>query len=390
MNLKQLPLLMTPGPTQVRENVRHARSVEMTNPDLDPSFFKFYKETCGCLSDFLHTRNPVLILGGEGMLGLDAACVSLIEPGDRVLVIENGLFGEGFSDLVRLYGAVPVLFRGDRKREIDVAALESFLKKDSDFKLATIVHCDTPSGVLNELDKICPLLKSFGILTVVDAVSSMVGEEIFVDLWKIDICIGASQKGFSAPPGLTFLSISPDAYGVMESRKTPIASFYGNLWIWKNYEQEFWFPYSPPASDIYGFSVAVSNVLEEDRIVFRHQSIAKAVRSAILKTGLSLHLKSGYCATVTVMDVPGELDAEQLVRQILDEENVLIGGCFGYLKGKVIRIGHMGENARSDFVAKALFSIQKVLERNGIHLKEDMRTVFLEELEKECDEFKKK
>ncbi|WNY25033.1 Serine-pyruvate aminotransferase [Methanolapillus millepedarum] len=378
-----LPLLMTPGPTQVRENVRLACSAEMTNPDLDPDFFDFYKNTCSRLARFLHTKNQVLILSGEGMLGLDGVCVSLAEPGDRVLVIENGIFGEGFADLVKLYGAEPIFFHGARDRGVDAAELESFLKTDANFKFATIVHCDTPSGVLNDLKTLCPVLKSYGILTVVDAVSSMVGEDIFVDDWQIDICIGASQKGFSAPPGLTFLSLGPDAWSAMENRKTPIASFYGNLLIWKNYYEDFWFPYSPPSNSIYALSVALSNVENEPDIFGRHAGLAKATRAAVLKSGLSLHLKSNYCNTVTAIDAPAGIDGDELVQQILLDDNILIGGCFGYLKGKVIRIGHMGENAQAENVAKALAAVQKALEKKGVSLKADLKDVFWEEYEKE-------
>jgi len=204
---------MTPGPTQVRKNVRIARAAETTNPDIDPKFFKFYRKTCQRLAAFMNTKAQVLILGGEGMLALDAACASLIEKDDRVLIIDNGIFGEGFYDMVKTYGGNPVFFKGDRKRGIHAGDLKMFLEADSDFKFATVVHCDTPSGVLNDIKEICPLLRSFGILTVVDAVSSMVGEPVLTDAWGIDICIGASQKGFSAPPGLSFLSISEKAWG---------------------------------------------------------------------------------------------------------------------------------------------------------------------------------
>ena len=379
---QKIPLIMTPGPTQVRENVRLARAAETTNPDLDPDFFNFYQKTCHRLARFLNTENQVLILSGEGMLGLECACASLTEKGDRVLIIDNGIFGEGFYDLVKLYGAEPVYFKGDRQRSVSAAELKELLDKDSDFKFATIVHCDTPSGVLNNLKEICPLLKSYGILTIVDAVSSMVGEPIFVDDWKIDICIGASQKGFSAPPGLTFLSISSDAWKMMENRKTPIASFYCNLPIWKNYYDDFWFPYTPPISDIYGFRAALENILEEKNIHIRHTKIAKAVRTAVLEGGLTLYLKDDFCSTVTVINAPAGMDGDDLVQKIRQQHNILIAGCFGYLKGKVFRIGHMGENARKEFVAMTLKAVQQTLEEEGFSFKADMETVFLKMFER--------
>lgn len=376
------PLLMTPGPTQVRENVRIIRALEMTNPDLDPKFFKFYRKTCLKLAAFLNTESQVLILSGEGMVALDAVCASLAEPGDRVLILDNGIFGEGFADMVKVYGAEPVVFKGDRTRGLSAENLREFLEKDSDFKFATIVHCDTPSGVLNDLKEICPLLKSYGILTAVDAVSSMVGEPILTDDWGIDICMGASQKGFSAPPGLAFLSISPDAWAAIEGRKTPVPSYYCNLLLWKNYYEDFWFPYTPPISDIYAFKTALDNVLKEGDAFRRHRKIAKAVRKAVIRSGLSLYLKADYCSTVTAVAVPDGLDGEEIVQKMKDEYGILIGGNFGYLKGKAVRIGHMGENARMEYVSETLKALQLTLESEGVSFRANMESVFLEEMVK--------
>jgi aspartate aminotransferase-like enzyme len=154
------PMIMTPGPTYVSEDVRSALSKEITNPDLDPEFYEFYKETCTKIQKFLKTENEVLILCGEGILGLEAACASLIEPGDRVLCIDNGIFGNGFGDFQKMYGAQVVYFKSDYRKAIDVDALRKFLKKDSNFKMATVVQCETPSGRTNPVALICPLLKA--------------------------------------------------------------------------------------------------------------------------------------------------------------------------------------------------------------------------------------
>ena len=169
--------MMTPGPVMVRENVRAARSRITGNPDVDPDFYNFYRDTCRLISELLGTSNETLILGGEGILGIEASCASLTEPGDRVLVLDNGVFGHGFADFVRIYGGEPVLYTSDYSRPIDPEALNAFLQKDHSFRYAAVVHCDTPSGVLNDIHTICPLLKSYGILTVVDAVASMFAED---------------------------------------------------------------------------------------------------------------------------------------------------------------------------------------------------------------------
>ena len=217
--------IMTPGPTQVPENLRVARSKVCTNPDIDETFVTFYKETCERISRLLHTENETLILSGEGILGLEAACASLTEPGDKVLVLDNGIYGRGFADFVTMYGGTPELFSTDELETFPVDALETFLKEHHDYAYATVVHCDTPSGVLNDIHRICPLLKKYGILTVVDSVSGMFGENVRVDDAGIDILCGGSQKAVSAPPGLTFVVISADAKKAMQtvSRRFSIA-----------------------------------------------------------------------------------------------------------------------------------------------------------------------
>jgi aspartate aminotransferase-like enzyme len=372
--------IMTPGPTQVRENVRLARSKVTTNPDLDLSFYDFYKETCDIISQLFHTKNETFILSGEGILGLEAACASLTEPGDRVLVLNNGIFGKGFADFVKIYGGNPVLYTTDYKNTIDVELLRTFLEQDHNFKYATIVHCDTPSGVINDVSKICPVLKEFGILTVVDSVSGMFGEHIDIEDSKIDIACGGSQKALSAPIGLTFVTVSQDAMIAMEKRKTPIASFYANLLIFKDYYKNKWFPYSMPISDIYGLRKALENVVNEKDIIGRHKKIAEAVRAAIQAGGLSLYLESGYGNTVTVIEVPKDLESSDILSIMKEEYGILIAGCFDVLAGKVIRIGHMGENANVADVADTLDALTKTLQQLGRPCLCNMKEAFLSKL----------
>ncbi|NFE17828.1 pyridoxal-phosphate-dependent aminotransferase family protein [Clostridium botulinum] len=376
----KVPYVMTPGPTMVRENVRMARAMETTNPDLDLQFYDYYKETCEKIGEFLKTKNEIRILSGEGILGLEAACASLTEKGDRILVIDNGIFGEGFADFVEIYGGEAVFFKGDRKRDIDIEKLKEFLEKDSNFKYATVVHCDTPSGVINDISKICPMIKENGIMTVVDSVSAMGGQELKVDEWEIDMVLGGSQKCMSAPPGLSFLSISEDAFKAMKERKTPIASYYCNLLVWKDYYKNKWFPYTPPISDIAGLRVAVDNILKDRDILSRHNNAAKACREAIVESGLKLYLKQGYSNTVTVIELPKEIEDKALRTYMQDKYNVIIAGSFGYLKGKVIRIGHMGENAKVDKMAYTLFALRNSLEHLGYKLRANIAEVFLQKV----------
>lgn len=354
--------MMTPGPTQVRENVRLARSREFQNPDLDVEFVEYYKETCELISELLHTENESLILGGEGILGLEAACASLTEPGDRVLVLDNGIYGEGFKDFVSMYGGNPVLYTKDYSHPLDTQELASYLEKDHDFKYATLVHCDTPTGMLNDISKICPLLKSFGIMTVVDSVSAMFGEEVCADAYQIDILCGGSQKAISAPPGLSLVTISKAAKEAMAQRKTPIASFYANLKIFENYYEQKWFPYTMPASDIYGLREALKNIKADPDILFRHARIAAKTRKTIQDMGLTLYPSEGYSNTVTTFQVPKGYTAEEILTKMRTTHNILLAGSFGPYAGKLIRIGHMGENATEENIEETLTALKDVLE----------------------------
>ena len=374
--------IMTAGPTQVKENVRMARSLECTNPDLDIEFFDFYKETCQMLSKVTNTNNEAFILSGEGILGLEAACASLTEPGDRVLVIDNGIFGKGFTDFVKIYGGEPVLYTADYRNPIVLSDLREFLKEDHDFKYATVVHCDTPSGVLNDVEEISRLLDEYGIMTVTDTVAALFGEPLDLSNSKIDILCGGSQKALSVPPGLTMLWVSERAFAAMENRKTPIASFYANILTFKNYYENKWFPYTMPISDINGLRVGLENYFEDKAIHERHAKIAAATRNALTAGGIKLYLESGWANTVTVLEVPEGITDMQILQGMEKDYGIMISGCFDVLAGKVVRIGHMGENCRVEQMVPTLEALQGTLEKLGFEVKCNLAEVFMAEMEK--------
>lgn len=368
---------MTPGPTEVHEDVRIAMAQDITNPDLDLTFYEYYKEISCKLKKLLNTDNDVLILNGEGILGLEAACASLIEPGDRVLCIDNGIFGKGFGDFCEVYGAEVVYFKGDYRKAIDAGELKSFLENDNNFKLATLVHCETPSGITNPVDEICPLLKKYGIISIVDSVSAIGGEPIEVDQWQMDLVIGGSQKCISAPPGLCFVSISQSAWDIMIDRNTPIRSFYSNLSIWKNWYEEKWFPYTQPISYIYGLDCAVDRILKDKSSIYRHKRIAEGFRKAILDYGLELYPMDGHSNTVTTILVPNGVEYSQIYNHMLNEYNILIAGAFDFLKNKVIRIGHMGENCYEEKIYITLKALDATFKNFGIELNGELHKHFV-------------
>ena len=356
--------IMTPGPTQVRENVRMARSRECTNPDLDPAFYEYYKETCELISELLFTRNEAFILDGEGILGLEAACASLTEQGDKVLVVDNGIYGKGFADFVTMYGGQVTYYTAPYTKAIDLDEFEKYLENNHDFKYATLVHCDTPSGVLNPVEEMSRMLHRYGIMTIVDSVSGMFGEPIHVDEGQIDILCGGSQKALSAPPGLTFVTVSEKAMKTMEKRKTPIASFYANILVFKDYYKNQWFPYTMPISDIYGLRTALENVKAEQNSMWdRHAKLGEMTRTAVQEMGLELYLENGYSNTVTVIKVPEGMKASDILETMKKDYHIMIAGSFDVLTGQVIRIGHMGENANEDDVKETLEALKHTLEK---------------------------
>lgn len=355
--------IMTPGPTQVRENVRMARSLPCTNPDLDVEFYDYYKETCEIISELLFTQNTSYILDGEGILGLEAACASLTEPGDKVLILDNGVYGKGFADFVTMYGGQVTYYTAPYTKALDVEAFDAFLKENHDFKYATMVHCDTPSGVLNPVEELSQVCHKYGILTVVDSVSAMFGVPLHVDKGNIDIVCGGSQKALSAPPGLTFVTVSNLAIKAMEERKTPIASFYANILVFKDYYKNLWFPYTMPISDIYGLRAALENVKAEQEVIWeRHAALADMTRRTVKDMGLELYLENGYADTVTVIKVPDGISCTDILETMKKEHNIMIAGSFDVFTGQVIRIGHMGENANEADVRATLEALKQTLD----------------------------
>ena len=194
---------------------------------------------------------------------------------------------------------------------------------------------------------------------------------------KIDILCGGSQKALSAPPGLTMVWVSDRAYKAMEERKVPIASFYCNILNFREYYENQWFPYTMPISDIYGLREALDAYFEmEEDIYVRHDKIAAATRKAVAEAGLGLYVTEGWAQTVTAIEVPEGTTDKAILEMMEKEHNIMISGCFDVLAGKVLRIGHMGENAREEKVAATLAALQATLEKLGVTLKCNMEEVF--------------
>ena len=374
-------LIMTPGPTEVSEEVRRAMSQKITNPDLDPDFFDFYLDVSSKLQQVIKTKNDVIIMSGEGILGLESACASLIEPGDKVLVLDNGIFGRGFADFADLYGAEVTKWEFPYNEEIDTNELAEKLAAENDFKFATFVHCETPTGIINNIGEITKLLNEHNILSVVDSVSAIGGVPIEVDEWGIDIILGGSQKCLSVPPGLTFMSVSDAAWDAVNNRETPVRGYYTNLQLWQNWYEEKYFPYTQAISDIYALNAALDKWLADQEIFARHNKIAEAVRKAIAESNLNLFAENGHSDTVTAIEIPDSINYQELNQLMTESHNVMIAASLGEFEDKLIRIGHMGENCYEEKLYRTLKAFDHSLRELGFNLNIELHKVFINKMD---------
>lgn len=361
---KRETLVMTPGPTAVPEPVRKAMAQPIQNPDVDPAFGEYYRTLLDKLAKVYQTDKQMVVLGGEGILGLEASIASLIEPGEEVLCLSNGIFGDGFADFVEMHGGNAESLRVPFTNGFDVNEIAARVNDPGhDFVAATMVHCETPTGLLNDLNPILDVLNEAGILTIVDAVSSLGGTPVPVE--KIDICLGASQKCFSSPPGLTTVSISDRAWE--EINVTDQNTFYTNLAPWQDIEPiektPTAFPYTHLVSNLYALEASLDRMLEEgmEAVYERHADVAEYCRIRGSDLGLEPFPanEEHYSPTVTAFEV--EASASRIQNALYEEHNILIATSIGELQDDLIRIGHMGYGADHDRVEQTMNALEAVL-----------------------------
>ncbi|NHN58298.1 MULTISPECIES: alanine--glyoxylate aminotransferase family protein [Halorussus] len=356
-------LLMTPGPTAVPPEVREATSRPIVNPDVEPEFSPFYRDLLGKLARVYDTDDDVLVLSGEGMLGLEASVASLMASGDEVLCLANGIFGEGFADFAEMHGGEATVHDAPADAGFDPEAVKERVE-DRDFAVATMVHCETPTGVLNDLDEVLGVLQDAGVLTVVDAVSSLGGTPVPTD--RIDVCLGASQKCFSSPPGLTTLSVSDGAWQKVDA--TEQDTFYTSLEPWRDVdipeEAPPHLPYTHSISNLFALDASLDLLLDEgpEAVYDRHESVAERCRERGRDLGLApFAADEALCSpTVTAFEVEGR--ASDLQRRLADEQDVILSTGLGDLADDVLRVGHMGYNADPERVERTMDALAAVLD----------------------------
>jgi aspartate aminotransferase-like enzyme len=348
-------MLLTPGPTALPPSVREVMSEELLNPDVDPAFADRYDAVLDKLGTVFGTDDEVVVMGGEGILGLEAAIASTVAPGDRVLCLSNGPYGDGFTDFVESYGGESTLVDADYDDPLPIADLERTLEH-GEFDLATMVHCETPTGTLNDLGPALDRFEAHDVLTVVDAVSSLGGTPVPAD--RIDICLGASQKCFSAPPGLAIASVSDAAWERIEAREPE--SLYTNLLPWHDAEQPY--PYTHLTTLVVALDEALDLLLETglDAVYDRHREAAAVCRERGAEMGLDPYPDLDRCSpTVTAFSTPGRATALQ--ERLREAHDVTLSTGFGDLADDVLRVGHMGYNADVETVDRALDALDAEL-----------------------------
>jgi len=359
--MKTYPIPMVPGPVMVHQAVLNAYQVNYGSSDLESEFLELYNQCKGRLQKIMATRSSVVIQTGEGMLGLWGALKSCLKPGDRVLAIATGVFGDGIGDMAERVGArVQKVSLGYNETISDIDALEKTIREFRP-KMITAVHCETPSGTLNPMEDLGRLKHDLGVpLLYVDAVSSIGGTPVVTDAWHIDLCLGGSQKCLSSLSDITFLSVSDAAWDTIEE---VAYNGYDAIKPFRTAQENHYFPYTPNWHGIAGLNAGADVILKEglENCFDRHERVASWCRDRLDKIGLSLFPLPGAVSspTVTAVNVPENIswaDFDHLLR----EQGLVVGGSYGPLAEKVFRLGHMGTQAEQHLVEQALGIIEEV------------------------------
>ena len=330
----------------------------------DPAFLEAFRRTERKLAQIFLTRNDVLLMQGEAVLGLEAAARGLVRPGTRVLNLVQGVFGKGMGYWLKDFGAELHELEVPYNDAVDPADVERYLDEHPGIDLVTVVHSETPSGTLCDVSAIGPIAHKRGALTLIDCVSSLGGIPVNTDEWHLDVCVAGAQKCLGGPPGMALMTVSDAAWErIRANPHAPRASFLSML-DWK----QQWidgdkFPFTPSVSDLHGVEAACDELLEEglEASIERHDRSAAACRSGALAMGLELWPRSEEisAACVTAIAVPDPLTDVQVRAHCRERYGVMISAGQG--AGNLVRIGHMGPSARSLYPIVGLAAVGQTM-----------------------------
>jgi aspartate aminotransferase-like enzyme len=357
--------LRVPGPTPCPPEVLKAGSWQMIN-HRGNEFHEIITQVTEDMKKVFQTKNDVLLLTGSGTGGLESAVVNLLSPGDKILSVSIGVFGDRWASIAKTFGVNVVSLKAEWGKAADPDAIKKALKDNPDVKAVFITHNETSTGVTNDLQSCAKAVKDAGKLLVVDAISSLSSVPLLTDAWGCDVVISGSQKGWMVPPGMAFVSVSPAAWKFREASKMP--NFY---WDYarakKNYDEKKENPWTPAVSIIFQLSVSLKMIHKEglENVFARHTKCAQMTREGAKKLGLTLFADPKYASnTVTAINTPEGLDGKKLRTIMREEYGVVISGGQQTLDGKIVRVGHLGWVNEKD-VKEILTAMEKALQKIG-------------------------
>jgi aspartate aminotransferase-like enzyme len=356
--------LRIPGPTPVPEKVLEAMAWQMVN-HRGPEFGQMLQDVTEKMKQLFLTKNDLFLLSGSGTGGLEAAAVNILSPGDTVLSVSIGVFGDRWANIAKQFGAQIVPLQYEWGKAADPDEVRQALREHPEVKAVFITHNETSTGVTNPLKELSAVVKEFDKLLAVDCISSLGSLECPVDEWGLDVAVTGSQKGWMVPPGLTMLSVSEKAWQAHADARMP--RFYWDFTKAKSYLDKNQTPWTPTMSIIYALTVALDTLLEEgvDGIVARHARMAQKTRDGIKALGLNLFADEKYASnTVTSVAASNGLDPKKLNKIMREEHGVVLGGGQQKLDGQIFRVGHLGFVTDAD-IDDVLAKLKIVLPQAG-------------------------
>jgi alanine-glyoxylate transaminase/serine-glyoxylate transaminase/serine-pyruvate transaminase len=357
-------LLMGPGPSCVPPQVYKALS-RITLGHLDLYFLNIMDELKEMLRRIMNTRNNLTIpISGTGSAGMEASFVNLVEPGDKVLIMINGVFGMRMQDVANRLSAKVDVLEFPWGTPVLLEAVEKKIRQES-YRIVAVVHAETSTGVRNPVPEIGTLLKGSDTIYLVDTVTSLGGLEIRMDDWNIDALYSGTQKCLSCPPGLAPLSFSDKAMAKLNGRKKKVPNWYLDLTLIANY----WgtnrvYHHTAPVNMLYGLYQALLLIFEEEpeKVFQRHKENHLRLVKGLEELGLTMLVDEPYrLPMLNAVCVPDVVDELSVRRRLRSEFKIEIGGGLGPLAGKIWRIGLMGHTARKENVSRLLMALQEVL-----------------------------
>jgi len=319
------------------------------------------------LRQIFQTTGSVLPFTASGTGGLEAAVVNVLSPGDRVLALTCGAFGERFAAVARGFGAEVIPLEVEWGRAVDPEDVRRALRAHPEVRAVLVTHNETSTGVTNPLEAIAAVVRSSEALLLVDAVSSLAAVDLRADAWRLDVVVAGSQKALMGPPGAVFLSVSDRAWEVSRTARMPRWYF-----SWDRARAEITsgkalMPFTPPLPVIHALQASVQMILAEGLPArfAHHRRLGQAARQGVAAMGLQLFADPRHASdTVTAVRVPDGVDARELVRRLRTDHGVVVAGGQGRLEGRIIRIGHMGYVQEAQ-VAAVLRGLAEVLPALG-------------------------